>query len=382
MDRHHILLGEGNLIIDEWFDRCLERLRTKAIVIPPLDGVLRPNHRLEESPTVLTQVEQPDNAIGIDRELWFSSQNRLLKCNPAEGPSRPRLIQEFDAEITCMTSAPDGALAIGFENGRLFVGEVTPTDIHWSEKEETFSCLTALDFTPDHRLLVCQGSLDVMKPSEMTRDLMQLGRSGSVWLLDLVTRKRTLLADGLGYPYGVVSLPGSNEILVSECWQHRILKLSLRGDHGPEPILGDLPGYPARLARLTNEEWMLCLYAPRNRLVEFVLREPEFRQQMLETIAPEYWIAPALRSAQNFLGPLQQGGVKTMNIHKPWAPSLSYGLAIRLDSHHTPVDSYHSRANGDRHGITSGCQVQGQVLVTSKGGNCIVDLSVPNGKQP
>jgi len=94
---------------------------------------------------------------------------------------------------------------------------------------------------------------------------------------------------------------------------------------------------------------------------------------MRET-AREHWIAPALASGASFLEPLQSGGVKTMGIHKPWSPSRSYGLVVRLDADLRPVASYHSRANGRRHGITSVIEAGGQLLAASQGGNVILAI--------
>ena len=59
-----------------------------------------------------------------------------------------------------------------------------------------------------------------------------------------------------------------------------------------------------------------------------------------------------------------------MGIHKPWSPSRSYGLVVRLDAAMQPVTSFHSRANGTRHGVTSAVETDGRVLVASKGGDC------------
>jgi hypothetical protein len=42
-----------------------------------------------------------------------------------------------------------------------------------------------------------------------------------------------------------------------------------------------------------------------------------------------------------------------MGILKPWAPTFSYGLVIRLGNDLRPLSSLHSRANGRVHGITS-----------------------------
>ncbi len=363
------------MIIDEFFDRCLEHFRTKAILVPPLDGVMRPNSALDESTSVSMPIEAPDNAIAFHGQLWVSSKNQLLRLGPADLDAPPHEMQEFDQEITCMAARADGVAAIGFNDGAVRVGSFQPDGFHASVWEEQMNCPTAMAFDSKQNLYVCEGSADV-KPAEMVRDLMQIGRSGSVWQFDLEQKQRSAVANGLAYPYGITTVPGSVEILVSECWRHRIVKIDL-GDNQRrcESVVDDLPGYPARLARLSDGDYLLCLFAPRNRLIEFVLREAQFRRDMIETVEPQYWIAPALKSAQNFLEPLQQGGVKTMNIHKPWAPSLSYGLVVRLGADYRPKSSYHSRANGHRHGITSCCEISDQVFVTSKGGDCIVQLT-------
>ena len=123
----------------------------------------------------------------------------------------------------------------------------------------------------------------------------------------------------------------------------------------------------------------LCLFAPRNRLIEFVLQESEYRRRMLEEIEPQFWIAPALSTHQSFLEPLQCGGVKTMGIGKPWAPSRSYGLLVRLGPDLQPVASFHSRANGRRHGLTSAIEAEGRLLAASKGGDAILALDAVAG---
>ncbi len=362
------------MIIDELFDRCVEQLRTKAIVVPPLDGVLRPNNRLDEAATIAERIDQPDNAIEVRGQLWFSSGNRLLKLNPLEASEKPQLVEEFENTITCMASKPDGIVAIGYDNGTIAIGAIERERFEPSIHTERMHCPTALAFDDRNALIICRGSKEV-KATEMARDLLQIGRTGSVVKIDLSTKESHFVIGELGYPYGLATLPDSDDILVAECWKHRILKVSTTGQSAPEAVVSDLPGYPARMSALPDSQLMLCLYAPRNRLIEFVLRQSEFRKEMVSTIDPEYWIAPTLKSGQNFLEPLQQGGVKTMNIHKPWAPSLSYGMLIRLDNGNRPVDSYHSRANGTRHGVTSCCQIQDRVFVTSKGGDCIVELA-------
>ncbi|HXT09657.1 MAG TPA: hypothetical protein VN715_22320 [Roseiarcus sp.] len=88
----------------------------------------------------------------------------------------------------------------------------------------------------------------------------------------------------------------------------------------------------------------------------------------------DYWIAPALESGRSFLEPLQGGAIKQLGILKPWAPSRSYGLLIRLDGDFRPIASFHSRADGARHGETSCLDLGGRVFISCKGGDMIVML--------
>jgi hypothetical protein len=103
-----------------------------------------------------------------------------------------------------------------------------------------------------------------------------------------------------------------------------------------------------------------------------VLLEDDYRAAMMNEIDSRYWIAPSLSASRSFLEPLQSGGVKTMGIHKPWSPSRSWGLVVELDANLQPVTSYHSRANGTRHGITSAVEYGNAIVAASKGGDAIL----------
>jgi hypothetical protein len=137
----------------------------------------------------------------------------------------------------------------------------------------------------------------------------------------------------------------------------------------------DLPGYPARLAAASDGGAWLAVFAPRSQLIEFVLREDGYRRRMVSEIDPDYWIAPALANGRSFLEPIQGGALKQMGVLKPWAPSRTYGLIIKLDDHFEPVLSLHSRADGTRHGTTSMLEHLQTLFVASKGGDVV--LSIP-----
>ena len=180
------------------------------------------------------------------------------------------------------------------------------------------------------------------------------------------------MAGGLAFPYGVALAAG--QLIVSESWRHRLVRIE---GSAAIPVLRDLPGYPARICPAADGGFWLSVFAPRSQLIEFVLREKAFRSRMMAEIDPAHWVAPTLAHAQDFLEPMQGGALKSHGILKPWAPTRSYGLVIRLNAQFQPIASCHSRADGTHHGVTSCIEAGGRLLVASKGGDAILALPLP-----
>ncbi len=63
-----------------------------------------------------------------------------------------------------------------------------------------------------------------------------------------------------------------------------------------------------------------------------------------------------------------------MGVHKPWSPTRSYGLVATLDHDFQPEASFHSRANGRYHGVTSAIMMGGKIIAASKGGYHILRI--------
>jgi len=215
----------------------------------------------------------------------------------------------------------------------------------------------------DGVLLVANGSA-ANGPLAYKRDLMEKNASGSVWRLEPESGARRRLAGNLAYPYGL--LEEADAVVVSESWRSALTRISLTGGRN-EPVLENLPAYPSRLSRGPDNAIWLSLFAPRSQLMEFVLRESRYRRRMLSEIDSEHWIAPCLRAGHAPQEPTQQGGVRQQGVLKPWAPTRSYGLVVRLDLDYRPAASLHSRANGQRHGVTSCLEIGGRLFFCSKG---------------
>jgi hypothetical protein len=340
-----------------------------SVTVPPMDGALRPNQRLEQAPVVL-EAQAPDNLVSSGARVFFSSGVSLLELDVRAGAARE--IRRFDHVVSALAVARDGALAVGLDDGRVV--------LHGGARDglsiDTLAgarlvCPTALLFDADDQLLIAQGSAS-RPPREWKHDAMTRGDSGSVWRVDLSSRAAVCLADLLSWPYGLAPT-GDGELAVAESWRHRLVVVPQRGG-AIKPVLEDLPGYPARLATAAAGGYWLTVFATRNQLIEFVQREPEFLRRMMRDVDPDHWVAPSLKPPNTFLEPLQGGAQKHLGMVKPWAPTRSYGLVIRLDRSFRPTDSFHSRADGRRHGVASCVERLGQLLVASKGGDAIVAL--------
>jgi hypothetical protein len=226
--------------------------------------------------------------------------------------------------------------------------------------------MVAAAFAPGGDLLVAVGSRQ-LPAAAWKRDLMQHGSRGCILAIDR-NGKTQVRREGLAFPYGICPT-ADGRVLVSESWRHRILAL---GDG--RPVLDDLPAYPARIAPAADGGLWLALFAPRRQLFEMVLRERDYRREMLQTIPPSDWIGPELNSHGGADQPLQAGSIWQMGIVKPWAPSRSYGLVVKCDAACRPVASWHSRADGTLHGVTSVVESGGDVLATARGADTLLRL--------
>jgi hypothetical protein len=278
----------------------------------------------------------------------------------------------FPHPVACLAAHASGELAVGMAGAIMLRGGPRDGKIFTEIGGQPLLCPTALAFEGADALIVCLGSRS-LPPEEWKRDLLQLNASGSVWRLDLNKGSAVCLADGLAYPYGLM-LESSGAVRVSESWRHRVLRLE--PGSAPEILVADIPGYPSRMSPSEGGASWLTVFAPRRQMVEFVLRERAYRERMMREVHPDYWMAPALRSGRSFLEPIQGGAVRHLGIAKPWAPTRSYGLVIRLDPAGSPVVSVHSRADGVRHGVTSCLEREGRLIVACKGGGVIASIDL------
>ncbi len=343
-----------------------------AITVPALDGALRPNRRLDQAVERIA-VERVSGMIARADGLLVSCANEVRRLDAGGAWT---LVHTAEAEIACLAEAGEW-IAIGLENGAVEIVGGRFNGARFPPTPEAH-CPVAIAAYEDS-LYVCHGSTS-NRPAEWQRDLMERNASGSVWLLDPASGNRRRLADRLAFPAGIIA--DRETLLVSESWRHHILRLDRSTGALLDVPLGDLPGYPGQISRDVGHGYLLSVFAPRSQLVEFVLREPRYKRRMLAEIEARYWVAPSYRSGRSFYEPLQGGGVKHLGILKPWAPTLSFGMVVRMDETCLPIESFQSRADGATHGIVGAVLHDGSLYVASRGDGVIAKLDIVADRGP
>jgi hypothetical protein len=335
--------------------------------VPPMDGPLRPNAALDAAP-VLLELADVDNLVAVGGTAVCSAGSEVLTLATAGDALSVADRREFGHPVTSLAADASGRLAVALEGQGIRLeggGWARPLEA----PDLPRGCVTAMAFADPKTLIVCVGATG-RPASEWKRDLMSKAATGSVWRADIASGKAVRLADGLAFPSGAAVAGGTT--YVSEAWRHRVLAIG--ADGCPTTALAALPAYPGRIVPAAGGGFWLALFAPRNPLVEFVLREDTYRSRMIETIEPDYWIAPSLATGRSFLEPIQGGARKKLNRLKPWSPTWSTGLVARCDGAMQPQRSLHSRADGDVHGVTSMCEAGGRLLVGARGSGKIVAI--------
>lgn len=341
--------------------------------VPPMDGPLRPNSDLDAAP-MLIELDEVDNLVATTEGAVCSVGERILKLAATDGGLQIAATRHMAGRVTAMAAAAD-RLAIAVEGAGILLQSGGDEPRALAAGSFNVGCVTAMSFAGPDTLYLAVGSTR-HGASDWKRDLMTRSATGEVWRIDIASGGATRLAEGLAFPSGIFASGG--RVFVSEAWRHRVVAYGGKGA-AAEVVLGALPAYPGRIAAASGGFW-LAMFAPRNPLVEFVLKEDAYRDRMVATIDPAYWIAPSLVTGRSFLEPIQGGARKKLNRLKPWSPAWSTGLVVRCDGAMQMLRSHHSRADGHVHGVTSLCEIGGRLLVGAKGSGKIV--AIDDNREP
>lgn len=336
--------------------------------IPVMDGVMTPNALLDEAEPIGSHLEgAEDFYIGDDGSVVAAAGRDIVTFALAK-PDRRKVVASFTGDVGALMPLPDGRIVAGVSGQGLFAVKGGKSELLHSAS----TCPTALSMTGTGKIVVANGSAE-HSIADWAYDLMRHGRSGSLMAVDPDTGEGELLLERLRWPAGVAQ-GADGGILFTESWAHSLSVFSTNSPARPKSLQSNLIGYPARITPCSDGGYLLSVFALRTQLVELVLREDDFRNEMIETIDPAYWIVPAYATDGDYREPLQGGSIKKLGIQKPWAPPRAYGLVIKLDAKGEKQASYHSRVGGKWHGISCAHEHDGSIYALSKGRGQLLKL--------
>ncbi len=338
-----------------------------AVTVPPLDGAMKPNRRLDEADIRLPLADVDCLAV-VGGRLHASAGDSVFALSAANAWERRHAC---GSRISAMAAVDGDGLAVALADGEIAVFG-GPFDGRRYRAGDGLRCVTAM-VAREGFLYLANGSA-TNAADDWPRDLMARNASGSIWRIGLGSGESKCIADDLAWPAGLVV--AEDRLVASEAWRHRLIALPLTDAPRLQVLAADLPFYPGRIAP-ASDGWWLAGFAPRSQLVEFVLREKAYRRRMLAEVPQEFWVAPTLRSGRSFYEPLQGGSVKHLGLLKPWAPTMSAGLCVKFDAGFHPQSSFHSRADGATHGVTSVIEQDGRLHAAARGDGVVVALPVP-----
>jgi hypothetical protein len=337
--------------------------------IPSMDGAMSPNQALDHCRPIGEPLPGADDvAEAPDGALYVSAGRQVLRLS-GPGYAARAVVAEFPGAAGGLALHPDGRLLVCVAGHGLAAVDAAGRQSWLNQAEDQpLSALTSVAAAADGTIFLSEGSRQNLA-EDWCRDLMQKNHSGRLVACGPgLDGARVLLRD-LPWPHGLAVSPDGRFLWLTESWSHRVCRapIAAGGIGAVVPVIRNLPGYPARLGPAEGGGFWLAIFALRTHLVEFVLREDDFRNEMMRTVAPQYWIAPALATTGDALEPMQSGGIKALGIQKPWAPPRSYGLVARLDAEGEITDSLHSRVGGRYHGITAARDAAQGLVIVSKG---------------
>lgn len=342
----------------------------KAPTISLLDGPLCPNDKLEQADSI--PLEEPDDiCIASDGALLVTSKNSILRLSDWDD-SKFEQLAEFDQAVNALDCREDGTIAVALDQtGIKLVDRHGKAHAPWKSESLSVNAGRVCRFSREGSLLVadaCQGK----GTFPHFYDLFEEAGNGRLLKLE-DNGDGKIIAEGLRYPHGIAEIE-EKALVVAESWAAHLC--TIPGQTPKKSILiGDLPGYPARINSF-SDGFILTCFARRDPLIEFILTEKKYVSRMTKELPPELWIAPKLSAKLDYRLPIQSGATRLFGALKPWAPSFSYGLIMVLDSNFMPIASAQSRANGKRHGLTAALEWRGDLIAVSKGSNELLKISM------
>ena len=176
-----------------FFDHLLRDIRSVVDrdgvqdAIPPLDGALSPNDRLDACTPIGDPLPGLDDVIvAKDGSVYVSAGRKVIKL-AGNGLVERSLVAEFEGDAGGLAIHPDGRLLVCVAGRGLAALDPGSSNPRWLESADGrgFAGLTSVTAAPDGRIFMVEGSTG-RAPNQWRHDLMEKRSNGR-----LVVGRRT-----------------------------------------------------------------------------------------------------------------------------------------------------------------------------------------------
>ncbi|MBX5088274.1 hypothetical protein [Rhizobium lentis] len=328
----------------------------------PLEGVLGPNSLLDEAPSF--SIEKPDAlAVAADGCLLISTGPSVWSLG--RWGEEPRQRFSLSCRVTALAASPGGQIAVGLETGEVHVYDMAQDQPAWtvpapSGNSPAADCI----FLREDKLAVVRSGYASVHDA-LARSPWETAQGGAVTGHSRNGMTR-VMAGGLACPMGICR-DDRGDLIITEMVTACVIEPSGR-------VRGT--GFPAYIGRIrkTQKGYLLACLSRRDPLIEFLRTEQDFVKDMKKIIDPRHWISPRTTPEFSHEFPIELGATRLFGEIKPWAPSFSYGLLVKLDKDLMPQGSAQSRANGRQHAISDAIVWNGDIIAVSQASGEILNL--------
>ena len=165
----------------------------------------------------------------------------------------PPAAWRFTRTGDCWFAWPGAVLRRSIAGGR-------QTWLTTTAEDQPLHCLTSVAVAPDGTIFLTDGTT-AFQPDDWCRDLMAKNHLGRLVACGPGSEAPRVLLRDLFYPNGLAIAAG--ELWFTEAWNHRVSRATIdgRGIKPPQTVIGNLPGYPARLGPASGGGFWLALFA-------------------------------------------------------------------------------------------------------------------------
>lgn len=249
---------------------------------PGFTGAFASNGKLAGIEIIMPELPGPEALLADDRGRLTTGllDGRIIRLNPermrfkllGNTGGRPLGMKLTNEGSLIVADAEKGLLELPADGGAIKV-------LAASYKGRRLRMADDLDLLPDGRIVFTDASTR-FGLGEFELDLLEHSDTGRLFIFDPVTKKLSVLRDGLAFANGIATSRDGLSVLVCETSAYRVRRVFVSGPRmgQSEVVIDNLPGFPDNISYDRERDlFWLALAAPREKALDLLAPYPFVR---------------------------------------------------------------------------------------------------------